>query len=848
MRFIDWFAGIGGFRRGLELAGHECVGFCEYDPYAVASYTAMHLITKEQAHYLKSLSLKQRQKEILKEEYRNGEWYAKDITEVRGADIPEADIWCGGFPCFVKGTSVITSKGIVPIEQIKEGDYVLTHTDSFRKVLCTMEHEANNIYSLKVQGSLETNVTGNHRFYVRYKSKAWNISRREWDVVWSVPEWKEVQDFNGKEFIKFPKNCLSENKYNFTENELWLIGRYVADGYLRDYQRKDKNSRAKGIIFCIGNSKKAEFEKHLNKKPAEELKGCCKYYYYDEKLFKACSDCGRGAENKIVPFYILNLPGKLLKCFLDGYMSGDGCFTNGYYKISTVSRRLVLSLAQVINKVYNVPYSIYHTPKAGKHIIEGREVSQHDVYELRFDVTAHKQDHGKVIDGDLWMPVKNIAKTDKKETVYNMEVENDNSYTANGLAAHNCQDISVAGKQSGLKGERSNLFFQFVRCLKEKEEGDRPEWVILENVKNLLSINQGWDFARVLFALGKAGYNCSWQVFNSKDHGVPQNRERVYIVGHLGGKRGRKVFPVEGTGAENSVPVKMIAHKDGYRRNTQVFEADGITEALDTAQGGGRGHHTVIPIKCGYQHGLTETDISPTLQARDYKGINNQDMACVCILVFGLDKCKNGKEKNIANTVTAREDRGVSNHNAEGTAIAIPVITPDRSVKRQNGRRFKENGDPSFTLTAQDRHGVAIEVKPEVIGGIGTKNFGKQFREGNRIYDGTKVATALKASPVGNVGGQTNLYALPVEDVYRQDDGIFVETEQGFTVYAVWYEKYNCYIAIRKLTPRECFRLQGWEDKYFNRASYFNSNSQLYKQAGNGVTVNVVKIIGERIK
>ena len=86
------------------------------------------------------------------------------------------------------------------------------------------------------------------------------------------------------------------------------------------------------------------------------------------------------------------------------------------------------------------------------------------------------------------------------------------------------------------------------------------------------------------------------------------------------------------------------------------------------------------------------------------------------------------------------------------------------------------------------------------------------------------------------------------KDVYRQDDGIFVETEQGFTVYAVWYEKYNCYIAIRKLTPRECFRLQGWEDKYFNRASYFNSNSQLYKQAGNGVTVNVVKIIGERIK
>ena len=64
----------------------------------------------------------------------------------------------------------------------------------------------------------------------------------------------------------------------------------------------------------------------------------------------------------------------------------------------------------------------------------------------------------------------------------------------------------------------------------------------------------------------------------------------------------------------------------------------------------------------------------------------------------------------------------------------------------------------------------------------------------------------------------------------------------------MWSEKYNCYLAIRKLTPKECFRLQGWTDDYFERAEFVNSNSQLYKQAGNGVTVNVVKAIGEKIK
>ena len=99
MKFIDWFAGVGGFRRGMELCGHECVGFCEFDKFAVMSYTSMHLITEEQRAYLATLDLKARQKEILKEEYRNGEWYASDVRRVYAGDIPDADCWCFGFPC-----------------------------------------------------------------------------------------------------------------------------------------------------------------------------------------------------------------------------------------------------------------------------------------------------------------------------------------------------------------------------------------------------------------------------------------------------------------------------------------------------------------------------------------------------------------------------------------------------------------------------------------------------------------------------------------------------------------------------------------------------------------------------
>ena len=99
MKFIDFFAGIGGFRKGMELAGHECVGFCEFDKFATASYISMHLLTTDQRKELEKLPIKQRQKEILKEKYRNGEWYANDIRRVYAEDIPKADCWCFGFPC-----------------------------------------------------------------------------------------------------------------------------------------------------------------------------------------------------------------------------------------------------------------------------------------------------------------------------------------------------------------------------------------------------------------------------------------------------------------------------------------------------------------------------------------------------------------------------------------------------------------------------------------------------------------------------------------------------------------------------------------------------------------------------
>ena len=476
MKFIDFFAGIGGFRRGMELAGHECVGFCEFDKFATASYISMHLLTDEQRKTLEDIPIKKRQKEILKEEYRNGEWYANDIRRVYAGDIPKADCWCFGFPC---------------------------------------------------------------------------------------------------------------------------------------------------------------------------------------------------------------------------------------------------------------------------------------------------------------------------------------------------QDISVAGKQVGFQGSRSSLFFRVMYLVGQLKEENKPTYLFIENVKNLLSVNAGWDFARLLIEMEQEGYDAEWQVLNSKDFGVPQNRERCFIVGHLRGRSTTKVFPIEGTDGKNSVSLNLFGCLNG--RNSQrdrVYSSDGLAPTISTKPGG------------------------------------------------------NTEPK-----------------------IVIPVLTPDRAEKRQNGRRFKENGEPMFTLTSQDRHGVAIDPLG-VLRNVRTE-YGKEIR---KDYEDGKIdisrhdflASEVREDGITNTLStvqKDNQLAVKVSEATKQgyaecrvgvdtvnlsvpgsktrrgrvgkeiantldtscNQGIFVQVSEELVVYAVWYEKYQCYIAIRKLTPKECFRLQGWSDDYFEKAQFVNSDSQLYKQAGNGVTVTVIETIARKM-
>ena len=849
MKFIDFFAGIGGFRRGMELAGHECVGFCEFDKFATASYISMHLLTEEQRKVLEDIPIKKRQKEILKEEYRNGEWYANDIRRVYAGDIPKADCWCFGFPCFAKGTYILTEKGYIPIEDVSVGDKVLTHKGRWRKVTATMRRDGARLWDVNGFGILPTRTTAEHPYYVTKPDQPM--------------EFKKVEQLDDSWYSTMVLPDAESDGYS--KEMWWIIGRYLADGWR--VERKDRPSGGR-IVFAISDDKRAEFEQRLREAKLHgtytKERTCGKYHVCNNQLYEYLEKFGKYAHGKRIPREALCLPREKAKYFFDGYMSGDG--RNDREEATSTSAALILGMCIIAQRLGKSVPAVYYTRRDEKCVIQGRECRQRDTYTFRISSKSVKGHYrARYVCRELYQPTE----SDDFGTVYNISVEEDNSYVANGAIVHNCQDISVAGKQAGFQGNRSSLFFRVMYLVGQLEEENKPTYLFIENVKNLLSVNGGWDFARLLIEMDRAGYDAEWQVLNSKDFGVPQNRERCFIIGHLRGRSTSKIFPIEGTDEKNSVSLNLFSCLNG--RNSQrdrVYSDDGLAPTISTKPGGNTEPKVSIKI------------IGEISSSQDGKILSTD----------GIANCHSAGHGN-------------------NPKIAIPVLTPDRAEKRQNGRRFKDNGEPMFTLTRADIHGVAIEptgfncmpdgtcrtLKNQYQKNSGV-NFACQTDRGatavavkfKNITASTirKVAPRNKVSILRGQSQENNLdICVKVAEATKQgysecrvgvdavnlsvpgsktrrgrvgkeiantldtscNQGIFVQVSEELVVYAVWYEKYQCYIAIRKLTPKECFRLQGWSDDYFEKAQFVNSDSQLYKQAGNGVTVTVIEAIARKM-
>ncbi|WP_223138272.1 DNA (cytosine-5-)-methyltransferase [Enterococcus faecalis] len=368
-----------------------------------------------------------------------------------------------------------------------------------------------------------------------------------------------------------------------------------------------------------------------------------------------------------------------------------------------------------------------------------------------------------------------------------------------------CQAFSVAGKRKGFGDTRGTLFFEIARFAHIL----RPKYLFLENVKGLLNHEGGATFETILRTLDELGYDVEWQVLNSKNY-VAQNRERVFIIGRLRGECTNQVFPI--TGEESAIDQESVKINSAGTTNTKQIVVGNVNPSAKGMNG----------------NVYSSEAVSPTIT------------------------CNHG----------------------EGSKIAIPILAPNKKKVRQNGRRCKENDEEMFTLTAQDRHGIIVEG-----------NLDGGYRSASSVVSTDGISPTLTTMGGGgqepkilvreatkkrytqaNPGDSIN-FSFPNSTkrrgrVGRQHAHTLLTGEQQ----AVVMEDFQ----IRKLTPLECWRLQAFPDEAFlaakfgsreiakkilvNQLDHYNcdykqtmSDSQLYKQAGNSVTVAVIYDIAKRL-
>ena len=772
-----------------------------------------------------------------------------DITKIKIEDIPDCDIITHGSPCFRAGTLITTRKGLIPIEEIKEGDMILTHKLRFKKVVKTIVTNTNKIYELKAKDILTTYVTEEHPYYIRkiFKTKNGEINYTE-------PKWEKVGKLKKGDFI--------------------------------------------GIPLLEAKGKKDEI----------------------------------------------------------------------------------------------------------------------------------------IIDNILWKPFISKELLDTNEDVYNFEVTDDNSYVANNCIVHNCQDFSVAGNGKGGDAgtnTRSSLMWHTVNIVEHK----LPKIVIWENVKGVLSKKHKHNFDKYLEKMDILGYNNYYQVLNAKNYGIPQNRERIFVVSvrkdidnelfefpkpfdnglrlkHMLEDNVAEKYYINEERCENLL--KELKEKETSdlvraecKSSTNRHQWDLVVKKVKN-----KNQDISYCIDANYAKGTTVNDFlkksrrqlvvvtSGEPSKNEITKINNSKRFSQKEML--KEKQRTGKLLVIGNTVPSNHTTGRV-FNTDGISPTVmyrnskvvqileeqnelevrPCLTPDREKKRQNGRRFKENDEPMFTLTANDRHGVIIkescvlrkerteygkkvrkeyelgelkenisgmvslhprkdgvsntittvqkdnlllvsneckqalniskkilndnerqkrtdypdEISPTVLarndnakllqvgmldmkgneqirrvydlkgiaptintcsgghrepkivckeddmrknneliflGGItekdwakNGKNFSRNFPQGERVYDSNGIACSQTAQ-----GGGTRSYT-----------GLYLEKAEN--------PKSIVNYRIRKLTPLECWRLMGFDDEDYWKArraleeKYYNgkdrSNSQMYKQSGNSIVVNVLE-------
>lgn len=352
----------------------------------------------------------------------------------------------GVHPCFTEGHLVMTNKGYKEIQEIKNGDVVLTHNNRFMNVVNTTKNVSNNLMSLKIMGSESITTTENHPFYAKERKD----KRKK---IYGSPIWKNACELSKGDMIGIAinSNSLIPKLDNLPSNDKdfwWMIGRYIGDGWTFERMNGHKEYR---VIICDDkfSNKVSQMEdkiKSMFKCTIMKDKTTDKLCIDHKSLFDYVNSFGKYAHGKRLTQDIFNLPVDYLEKFLDGYFESDGYIDKqGYQTVKTVSKELAFGIQACIHKVYNTICSMSTMPPQ-QETIEGRMVNSKKRYLLSFKKHTSKKDRSFFENGYIWTPFKDSEQINGDHEVYNFSVLDDNSYTINNMIVHNCGKVVTIDK------------------------------------------------------------------------------------------------------------------------------------------------------------------------------------------------------------------------------------------------------------------------------------------------------------------------------------------------------------------------------------------------------------------
>ena len=528
MTHASLFSGIGGAELAAEWMGWENLFHCEIQEFP---------------------------RRVLEYWYPNSKSYEDitktDFTEWRG----KVDVLTGGFPCFVAGTPVLTRRGFVPIDEVKVGDEVLTTDKTYHPVECTMRHQADKIIYMRAQGMYEElKCTPNHPFFIRRKEMYYEKGVGK--IRHLAAEYVKASEIRKGDKVGYP--VFEGYDTSYTKAFWKLVGAWLADGWIQNSLRSGrKNSHNHKVIICCGKKNIARLHHIIQaagyKYTLSEEKSTFKCIICDKWLCSFLKDFGKYAHGKHLSPQCFMLDHERKKALLEGWFADGYRKPNGAKCVTTVSEQLALGMSQISRDVFKCPVSISKKTCNRVCTIEGREVNERPQYCVTISNSSR---YGFYEDGFVWCNVKSIREESEINEVYNLSVNEEHSYNVYGIAVHNCQPFSLAGRRLGAADDRY-LWPHMLRAIREIQ----PTWVVGENVAGLLTMVQPGDETKmgrtddifeenyiyreerrftldeICEGLEREGYSVQPFIVPACAVGAPHRRDRVWIVAHALRKR-----------------------------------------------------------------------------------------------------------------------------------------------------------------------------------------------------------------------------------------------------------------------------------------------------------------------